>query len=98
MGARHRQDRRRFLHAVRRSGPRVKDHSMSHDAVTEEMFFQRAGLDRDSTNRLVADALTGADDGELFLEYRQSESISLDDGKIKSANFDTSMGFGLRAV
>jgi len=46
----------------------------------------------------VANALTGADDGELFLEYRQSESISLDDGKIKSANFDTSMGFGLRAV
>jgi len=71
---------------------------MSHDATTEELFFQRAGLDRDATNALVADALTGADDGELFLEYRQSESISLDDGKIKSANFDTSMGFGLRAV
>jgi len=71
---------------------------MSHDATTEDLFFQRAGLDRDATNALVADALTGADDGELFLEYRQSESISLDDGKIKSANFDTSMGFGLRAV
>ncbi|HMA51722.1 MAG TPA: metalloprotease TldD [Magnetospirillaceae bacterium] len=71
---------------------------MSHDATTEELFFQRAGLDRDATNALVTDALTGADDGELFLEYRQSESISLDDGKIKSANFDTSMGFGLRAV
>ncbi len=71
---------------------------MSHDATTEDLFFKRAGLDRDATNALVADALTGADDGELFLEYRQSESISLDDGKIKSANFDTSMGFGLRAV
>jgi TldD protein len=71
---------------------------MSHDATTEELFFQRAGLDRESTNALVADALSGADDGELFLEYRQSESIALDDGKIKSANFDTSMGFGLRAV
>jgi len=71
---------------------------MSHDAVTEELFFQRAGLDKDATGALVADALNGADDGELFLEYRQSESISLDDGKIKSASFDTSMGFGLRAV
>jgi len=71
---------------------------MSHDATTEDLFFKRAGLDRDATNALVANALTGADDGELFLEYRQSESISLDDGKIKSANFDTSMGFGLRAV
>jgi TldD protein len=71
---------------------------MSHDATTEDLFFKRAGLDRDATDALVADALTGADDGELFLEYRQSESISLDDGKIKSASFDTSMGFGLRAV
>src|ERR1700741_1849928 len=98
MGTRHRQDRRRFLHALGRSGPRLKDFPMSHDAVTEELFFQRAGLDRDSTNALVADTLTGADDGELFLEYRQSESIALDDGKIKSANFDTSLGFRLRAV
>jgi TldD protein len=71
---------------------------MSHDATTEQLFFQRAGLDKDEVNHLVADALSGADDGELFLEYRQSESISLDDGCIKSANFDTVQGFGLRAV
>ncbi len=33
----------------------------------------------------VGEALEGADDGELFLEYRQSESVSLDDGRIRSA-------------
>jgi TldD protein len=71
---------------------------MSHDATTEQLFFSRAGLDPDSVTAIVADALDGADDGELFLEYRQSESISLDDGRIKSANFDTVQGFGLRAV
>ena len=38
------------------------------------------------------------DDGELFLEYSQSESLALDDGRIKSAAFDTTQGFGLRAV
>ena len=38
------------------------------------------------------------DDGELFLEYSQSESLALDDGRIKSASFDTTQGFGLRAV
>ena len=38
------------------------------------------------------------DDGELFLEYSQSESVALDDGRIKSAAFDTTQGFGLRAV
>ena len=71
---------------------------MSHDAVTEQLFFERAGLDREAAERVVAEALAGADDGELFLEYRQTESISLDDGRIKSANFDTVQGFGLRAV
>jgi len=71
---------------------------MSHDATTEQLFFDRAGLDNATVTRLVGDALQGADDGELFLEYRQSESISLDDGRIKSATFDTVQGFGLRAV
>src|SRR6267154_2745095 len=35
---------------------------------------------------------------ELFLEYSQSEGVALDDGRIKSASFDTTQGFGLRAV
>jgi TldD protein len=67
-------------------------------AHAHELFFVRAGLDRESVTRTVADALTGADDGELFLEYRQSESIVLDDRQIKSASFDTTQGFGLRSV
>ena len=36
--------------------------------------------------------------GELFLEYEQSESLSFDDGKLKSASYDTTQGFGLRSV
>jgi TldD protein len=71
---------------------------MSHLARTDEIFFQRAGLDRARIERVVADALQGCEDGELFLEYRQSESLALDDGRIKSASFDTTQGFGLRAV
>jgi len=71
---------------------------MPHDSHAHELFFDRAGLDRDSVRGIVAEALTGADDGELYLEYRQSESVSLDDGQIKSASFDTAQGFGLRAV
>jgi TldD protein len=69
-------------------------------AVTDRLFFDRpdAGLDRDSASRLLGEALDGADDGELFLEYRESEAISLDDGRIRSAAFDTTLGFGLRAV
>ncbi len=73
---------------------------MSALATTDDLFFNRADatLDRAAAERITADALAGMDDGELFLEYRESESISLDDGRIRAANYDTAMGFGLRAV
>ncbi len=71
---------------------------MSQIATVEELFFNRAGLDRSRCQELVDEALAGADDGELFLEYCQSEGLSFDDGRLKSASFDTSQGFGLRAV
>jgi TldD protein len=69
-------------------------------AVTDRLFFERADadLDLDGAERIVAEALRHADDGELFLEYRESEQLSLDDGRIRSAGFDTALGFGLRAV
>jgi TldD protein len=65
---------------------------------TDEIFFDKAGLDLARTERLVADALAHSDDGELYLEYSQSEALAWDDGRLKSASFDTSQGFGLRAV
>ncbi|MCB1432671.1 MAG: metalloprotease TldD, partial [Alphaproteobacteria bacterium] len=42
--------------------------------------------------------MRGAEDGELFVERRQTESLVFDDGRLKSASFDESQGFGLRAV
>ena len=62
------------------------------------LLFERAGLDQGHVQTIVGNALRGCDDGELFLEYCQSESLVMDDGRIKSANFDTNQGFGLRAV
>ncbi|MDE2008339.1 MAG: metalloprotease TldD [Rhodospirillales bacterium] len=69
-------------------------------AATDALFFERAdaALDRAGAERHLARALAGSDDGELFLEYRESEQISLDDGRIRAAGFDTTLGFGLRAV
>src|SRR5215216_2886583 len=58
----------------------------------------RAGLDRAKLDRVIGDGLTGADDGELFLEYRQSEMLLFDNGRLKQATYDTAQGFGLRAV
>lgn len=71
---------------------------MSDLSTTDALFFERTGLDRNSVEKIVDDALNGADDGELFLEYCQSEAVSFDDGRIRSASFDTSQGFGLRAI
>jgi TldD protein len=65
---------------------------------TDSIFFDQAGLDLGRIEGIAADALANADDGELFLEYSQSEMLSWDDGRLKSASFDTSQGFGLRAV
>jgi len=63
-----------------------------------DLFFSRTGMDRSKVQSQVDEALKDADDGELYLEFCQSESFSFDDGRLKAANFDTTQGFGLRAV
>jgi TldD protein len=55
-------------------------------------------LDEAAALAILRAATAGADDGELFLERRRSEAIVLDDGRIKTASYDASEGFGLRAV
>lgn len=66
--------------------------------MTDDPFFAHAALNRPSIETLVSDTLQDADDGELFLERRHSESFVFDDGRLKSAGSNTVQGFGLRAV
>ncbi len=47
---------------------------------------------------MLEKACAGVEDGELFLERSKSEALVLDDGRVKTASFDTSQGFGMRAV
>jgi TldD protein len=61
-------------------------------------FFASGALDRATAQRTLEDALARADDGELYLEHRASESLTFDDGRLKQASADRSQGFGLRAV
>ena len=61
-------------------------------------LLDRAGLDRQDARRHLAHGLEGADDGELYLEYAQSEMLVFDNGRLKQATFNTDQGFGLRAV
>ena len=65
---------------------------------TEAVFFGPAGLDRAAAERTLDEALQGADDGELYLQYAVSEGLTLDDGRLAGATYDISQGFGLRAV
>src|SRR5882757_6382614 len=58
----------------------------------------RAGLDPQDARRQLARGLEGADDGELYLEYAQSEMLVFDNGRLKQATYNTDQGFGLRAV
>jgi TldD protein len=58
----------------------------------------RTGLDRDDLTALVADALSGCEDGELFLESRAAENLIFDQGRLKNASYREEDGFGLRAV
>ena len=55
-------------------------------------------LDEQTALSVLRSALAGSEDGELFLERKRSEAIVLDDGRIKTASYDASEGFGLRAV
>ncbi|MGB3390619.1 MAG: metalloprotease TldD [Pseudaminobacter sp.] len=55
-------------------------------------------ISEERIRRVVADTINGTDDGELYLEYSESEALMFDNGRLKTANFNTDQGFGLRAV
>ena len=65
---------------------------------TDVIFFEDRDLNKDKLSRIVDDALGKSDDGELFLEYCQSEAFAFDDGRLKTASYDTSQGFGIRSI
>ena len=67
-------------------------------AANISSLIDRAGLDGGKVRQLIASGLEGADDGELFLEYCQSEVLVFDNNRLKQATYDTAQGFGLRAV
>ncbi|PAX06828.1 metalloprotease TldD [Sphingomonas lenta] len=68
------------------------------NAPADPRRFLYRDLDPDTAQRLTAQALGQADDGELYLQYRRSEAFGFDDGRLKTASYDTHGGFGLRAV
>jgi len=60
--------------------------------------FLYRNLDPDAARRLASTHLSAHDDGELYLQYAASEAFGFDDGRLKTADYHTSSGFGLRGV
>jgi TldD protein len=71
------------------------DAAMTSSSIS---LLDRAGFDRQDARRHLGRGLEGADDGELYLEYAQSEMLLFDNGRLKQATYNTDQGFGLRAV
>ncbi len=61
-------------------------------------ILDSVGVAPERARELLGEALAGADDGELFVERSESEAFLFDDGRLKSASYDSSEGFGLRVV
>src|SRR6476620_4163420 len=60
--------------------------------------FLYRSLDPNGARRLAATHLSAHDDGELYLQYSASEAFGFDDGRLKTADYHSSSGFGLRGV
>ncbi len=73
---------------------------LSASAFTDArgLLYRDGQLDPDSALRLTAAALGKCDDGELYLQYRATEAFGFDDGRLKTADYSTDRGFGLRGV
>ena len=61
-------------------------------------FFEKSDISRNQAEDIVSDTLSKCDDGELYLENSKSESILLDDNKIKNSSYSSDLGFGFRAI
>ena len=67
-------------------------------SVANKTFFEDYALNKNKVENIINSSLGKMDDGELFLEYCESESLVLDEGNIKTSAYDTSQGFGLRGI
>ena len=61
-------------------------------------FFQNSDLDSKKAESIVSNTLNNCDDGELYLENSKSETILLDDNKIKNSSYSSDLGYGFRAI
>ena len=67
-------------------------------SLGDPRHFLYRDLDPEAARRLAHKHLSAHDDGELYLQYSASEAFGFDDGRLKTADYHSSSGFGLRGV
>jgi len=63
-----------------------------------DSLIEQFDIDANTVENQVNEALKSCDDGELFLEYSESEALTFDNGRLKTGSYNQDRGFGLRAV
>jgi TldD protein len=71
---------------------------MTHQTDPRRFLYRDGALDSASAQRITAQLLGKCEDGELYLQYRANEAFGFDDGRLKTADYSTETGFGLRGV
>ena len=64
----------------------------------DKIFFENNNISKLDAEKIVSEAVSGAEDGELYMQSSENESFSFDDGKLKLANSNKNLGFGLRSL
>ena len=64
----------------------------------DKVFFDNNDISKSYAEKVVSEAVSGAEDGELYMQSSENESFSFDDGKLKIANSNKNIGFGLRSL
>jgi TldD protein len=72
---------------------------MADRVQPEEFFRDRYGVSAGALEQVLGSALARrADDGDLYFEFRTTESLSLEEGQVKKATKDVRQGVGVRVV
>src|SRR5881628_1616453 len=67
-------------------------------ARPEAFFADRFNITSSTIDRLLGSALRGkVDDADIYLEYRITEELTLEEGAVKKASRHVSQGAGIRA-
>ena len=77
----------------------VAEPSLARLSTARGLLLEPYGLDESILQKALAQVFEHkADFADAYFQYTRSESFSLEEGIVKSGNFDIEQGFGVRAV